>query len=131
MRVIIAGSREIDDKRLVWSAVRQAKGEGLEIDEVVAGGARGVDTIAEKGAKAKGVPVEPFHVPDWLWDVTKAAGHMRNEAMARYADALVAVWDGESTGTKDMIERALKHDLQVWVFVVTDGDVKGINPLKL
>jgi hypothetical protein len=29
--------------------------------------------------------------------------------MARYADALVAVWDGQSGGTSDMIRRAKVH----------------------
>lgn len=41
------------------------------------------------------------------------AGHMRNEAMAQYADALIAFWDGKSKGTLDMINRAKKHRLQV------------------
>jgi hypothetical protein len=38
--------------------------------------------------------------------------------MARYADALVAIWDGRSTGTADMIKKAQKSGLQVWVHTV-------------
>ena len=41
------------------------------------------------------------------WDLDgKSAGFKRNVKMAEYADALVAFWDGESKGTKHMIETA-------------------------
>jgi hypothetical protein len=35
----------------------------------------------------------------------KSAGHVRNQAMADYADILLAFWDGKSTGTKSMIKK--------------------------
>jgi hypothetical protein len=35
--------------------------------------------------------------------------------MAEYADALIAIWDGESRGTKNMIEEATKRGLRVHV----------------
>jgi hypothetical protein len=35
--------------------------------------------------------------------------------MAEYADALIAIWDGESRGTKNMIEEATKRNLSVYV----------------
>jgi hypothetical protein len=35
--------------------------------------------------------------------------------MAEYADALIAIWDGESRGTKNMIEEATKRGLRVYV----------------
>jgi uncharacterized phage-like protein YoqJ len=35
----------------------------------------------------------------------KRAGHRRNQQMADNADALIALWDGESPGTRDMIRR--------------------------
>jgi hypothetical protein len=41
------------------------------------------------------------------------AGFRRNEEMAREADGLLAFWDGESSGTKDMIDRAREHGLPV------------------
>lgn len=37
----------------------------------------------------------------------RAAGPIRNQQMAERADALVAVWDGASRGTGDMLRRAL------------------------
>ena len=43
----------------------------------------------------------------------KAAGYIRNEEMAKNADALVAFWDGESQGTRHMITIAKNHNLAV------------------
>ena len=45
----------------------------------------------------------------------KAAGYIRNREMAQNADALVAFWDGESRGTKSMIDLAKEYDLAVRV----------------
>ena len=50
------------------------------------------------------------------WDLYgKSAGFKRNVQMAKYADALVAFWDGVSSGTKHMIETAQKMGLDVRV----------------
>ena len=38
----------------------------------------------------------------------KAAGPIRNRQMAEYADYLIAFWDGESRGTRNMIETMKK-----------------------
>ena len=40
---------------------------------------------------------------------------IRNKEMAQNADALVAFWDGESRGTKSMIDLAKEYDLAVRV----------------
>lgn len=42
-------------------------------------------------------------------------GHIRNAEMADNADALIAYWDGESRGTKNMIETAKTKGLKVYV----------------
>lgn len=103
MRVIIAGSRAITDK---WSVRRAVKMCGFEITEVVCGMARGVDSTGAAWAKENGIPVKAFYAafkrPDG--GVNYNAGKERNERMAQYADALIAVWDGESKGTKHMID---------------------------
>lgn len=43
----------------------------------------------------------------------KRAGFLRNEQMAQNADALVAFWNGESRGTKNMIELAKRYGLKM------------------
>lgn len=103
MKVIIAGSRNIQNKDYVLSKLNEEL-EPEKVEEVVSGGADGVDTIGEIWAENNGVPVERFD-PEWE-KYGKSAGHIRNNEMAKYADKLVAFWDGDSRGTKSMIEKA-------------------------
>jgi hypothetical protein len=35
--------------------------------------------------------------------------------MAQYADALIAIWDGKSAGTANMIEQAKNRRLQIHI----------------
>ena len=51
----------------------------------------------------------------------KRAGVRRNEEMADMADALIAIWDGSSPGTKHMIEVARRRGLKIYVHNVTGG----------
>ena len=44
---------------------------------------------------------------------------IRNEEMAKNADALVAFWDGQSHGTKHMIEMAKKYKLDTRIIHYT------------
>lgn len=100
MRVIIAGSRTIHNYEVVREAVEES---GFEVTEVVSGRAAGVDRLGESWADEHDVPVKPFPA-DWSkWG--KGAGTKRNSDMAEYGDALVAVHDGVSTGTANMIEQ--------------------------
>ena len=55
-----------------------------------------------------------FHPADWERH-GKAAGPIRNAEMADVSDALIAFWDGQSCGTKSMIELAKRKGLQVAV----------------
>jgi hypothetical protein len=48
----------------------------------------------------------------------KAAGYLRNEKMAEAVDALIAVWDGGSKGTKHMIYTAQKRGLTIHVHTI-------------
>ena len=51
-----------------------------------------------------------------MWDIYgKKAGYMRNEEMAKVADALVVFWDGKSKGTKHMIDIGKKFKLKIRV----------------
>lgn len=113
MKVIIAGSRNITDCRLVSVAVRQA---GFLITEIISGGARGIDTFGEEYANEMSIPVKRF-IPDWA-KYGKSAGILRNVEMAEYAEALIAIWDRKSRGTKHMIETATKKGLKIFVLNV-------------
>ena len=117
MKVIIAGSRNVLSLDAVKRAVELS---GLQITEVVSGAARGVDSLGEQWAKLNQVPVKRFPA---IWrdrdgTYNPRAGFQRNQEMAQYAQALIAVWDGESPGTKDMIKRAEKRGMQVFIHLV-------------
>lgn len=79
--------------------------------ELVCGMASGVDTVAKNIAEFRDIKVHEFPA-DWEKH-GKAAGPIRNEEMASFASHCIAVWDGESTGTEDMIKRARAHNLIV------------------
>ena len=113
MKTIIAGSRTIDDFDVVAEAVRCS---GFPIREVVSGGARGVDALGELWANRASLPYVIFRA-NWDRD-GRRAGPLRNIEMAKYADALVAVWDGKSRGTKHMIDEATRRGLKVYVHEV-------------
>lgn len=110
MKTIIAGSRTVTNLAVVSHAIECS---GFDITEVVSGQARGVDTLGEIWGRSKRLPITEFPA-DWKRH-GRRAGYLRNEEMAQYADALIAVWDGESRGTKHMIDIAKKRGLNVYV----------------
>ena len=111
MKVIIAGSREGFSLEGVYKAWDQS---GLGMSEVVSGTARGVDRLGEEFATKEGIKITRFPAN---WDsFGKSAGYRRNAEMATYADALIALWDGHSRGTKHMIDLATKEGLVVFIY---------------
>jgi len=113
MKVIIAGARNISDQAIIFAAVASSP---FVITEVVSGCAKGVDIQGEFWAARAGLPCKRFPA-DWNGLGIKA-GPLRNQQMADYADALIAIWDGESPGTKDMIRRAEAKQLPVFIYRV-------------
>jgi hypothetical protein len=115
MKCIIAGGREAPQWALT-EALKQCPFTS-EITEVVSGKARGADTWGEYWAKQNKIPVKAFPAE---WDkYDKSAGYRRNGDMALYAKpngALIALWDGESRGTKHMIDLATAAGLRVFIF---------------
>lgn len=117
MKTIIAGSRTIINGGIVTKAIGDS---GFEITEVVSGHALGVDRAGEGYALLHGLKVTLF-IPDWE-RYGKSAGMIRNAEMANYADALIAIWDGKSRGTKNMIDNATKKGLKTFVYILPPVD---------
>lgn len=114
MKVIIAGSRHMPFSmfHLIDEAVKKSN---FNVTEVVYGLARGAGMFGGKWAVNNSIPVKTFPAN---WDEHgKAAGPIRNQQMAEYADALIVfIWDG-SRGSKDMLmrmERMKKPTFAVW-----------------
>lgn len=114
MKCIIAGSRTVRQYESVVRAI-VSSGWADQITEVVSGTCRGPDQFGEQWAIRNNVVVKRFPAK---WSEGRAAGLMRNRKMAEYVGeggALIAVWDGKSRGTGNMIEEARKHGLRVHV----------------
>ena len=123
LRIIIAGSREFNNYNLLKTSIKDilknTSFEGINKIKIISGTARGADQLGERFAKQFKLEVVKFPAN---WDVYgKRAGYIRNEEMAKYSvkdnnyGMLVAFWDGESRGTKHMIDLAKKHRLEVHV----------------
>ena len=117
MKVIIAGSRTITDRKIVEEAIRKS---GFDIDIVICGCAMGVDQIGKNWAEMRNITIYSFPAK---WEkYGKAAGPIRNEEMAKNADALILVWDGKSKGSANMLKQAKKYNLKIYERVVNIGE---------
>jgi len=131
MKLIIAGSRDITDYEILLKALQYAKIMTTKVDAVVSGRAKGVDSLGEIWARQNSILVIPFKA-NWS-DLTTPpvyikkgrngpynalAGFNRNQRMADYADALLAIIKDDSPGTRDMIERMQKAQKDVTVYEV-------------
>lgn len=116
MKVIIAGGRDYSPKRTHTQAVGELL-RRLGATEVVSGGADGADLVGDLIAIGFGLPVTFFpaawhnlHQPGAVIRTRNGrkydarAGLRRNQQMADYADALIALPGGR--GTADMMRRA-------------------------
>lgn len=122
-RTIIAGSRDeklkVDGEYVVIKAatyqniVDAVESAPWEVEVVVSGRAPGVDRLGEDYANRNEIEIDPY--PAQWEQYGKSAGYKRNAVMAENADALIAVWDGKSRGTANMIEEARNRGLQVHV----------------
>lgn len=126
-KLIVAGGRDFDDQDLVITVMNNLIKQGKIEDEphlqIVSGMARGADTIAYELAKENALVCHEFPA-DWA-ALGKRAGYIRNVDMANFADGLLAFWDGESKGTKHMIEAMRFKGKPVFVvrYDKTDYDV--------
>jgi len=122
----IVGSRTITDKDVFvctledvpWLPNRVRTLSPTDMDlEIVTGGADGVDTLAEEWALDQGFDVT-IHKPNWEdW----SSGHPskeRNTEIVEDADAVLALWDGQSPGTRDSIDKTVNSGKPLYVEVV-------------
>lgn len=113
MKVIIAGGRDFNNYDSLSEFCDKVLINQHDI-EIVSGTANGADKLGERYANEKGYKIARFPAN---WDEHgKAAGFIRNEEMAKYADALIAFWDGISKGTSHMINLAKQYDLKIKIY---------------
>lgn len=118
-KLIVAGSRDFKDYDHL-SRVLFAMADNEYADKevsIVSGMARGADMLAVQFARTNGIQLHEFPAdwnPNGVFD--RGAGHKRNKQMGDFADSLLAFWDGNSPGTKGMID--YMHKLNKPVHVV-------------
>ena len=140
LRIIIAGTRSFDNfyvltrniDNYLYKLVLDKVITDKEMIKFISGTAKGADQLGEQYAKACGCEIVRFY-PDWD-KYGKSAGYIRNKEMAKYASektgVLFAFWDGESKGTKHMIDLAYQYELDVHVINYTE-DSFGNDELKI
>ena len=99
MRVAIVGSRNIENEESVYKLL--CSSIPVNTTEIVSGGAMGIDTLAEIYAERNRLRLTVFK-PDYL-SFGKRAPLVRNEEIIRYAQYVLAFWDGASHGTAHTI----------------------------
>jgi hypothetical protein len=117
MRVIIAGSRGY--KGSVKGVQKIINDSGFDVSVVLCGGARGADSTGLAWATTNNIPVEYYPAN---WDkFGRSAGVLRNKIMVESADALIAIWDGKSPGTKNCIAQAKDKKISIYVHYFEGG----------
>jgi predicted Rossmann fold nucleotide-binding protein DprA/Smf involved in DNA uptake len=98
MKIAVVGSRNVtvaDIGRYI-----------SEVDEIVSGGAVGVDSCAAEYAKEKGIKLIVF-LPQYE-RYGRAAPIVRNKEIVDYADKIIVFWNGSSKGALSVIRYAEK-----------------------
>ncbi len=107
MKLMIAGSRSITEFDLAPYIP-----DG--VDTIISGGAKGIDSLAEKYADEHKIPKIIITPRYELYG--KAATIKRNYEMVDMSDCVLVVWDGRSRGTKSTIEYANKKGKPlIWI----------------
>jgi hypothetical protein len=112
---VVAGGRTFDNYDLLKEKLQMMlftnyKSEEIEI---VSGAANGADKLGERFAEEFGCHIKRFPAE---WDkYGRSAGYRRNADMAKYGNCCVCFWDGQSKGTKHMIDLAKKAKIKLKV----------------
>lgn len=116
-RIIVAGSRHFTDYSMVENVLLDYLKDNPGGIEIISGTAKGADLLGERFASTYGYPIARFPA-NWT-RYGKSAGPIRNKEMAEYAakehGVLFAFWNGESRGTKSMIDIARQHGLEIHI----------------
>lgn len=124
LRILICGTRTVFGENVIDDAVSRSRWNGL-ITRVVSGGQKrydrkqrtyyGADYWGERWAFARDIPVDRYPA-DWNKH-GKYAGPIRNQQMIdTNPDGVIAIWDGQSADTRDLISRAEVAGIEVFVY---------------
>ena len=109
MKVAIIGSRNLVN-------VEISKYIPENTAEIISGGARGINTLAEAWADKNGI--SKIIIKPEYEKFKRGAPLKRNEKIVELADVIIALWDGKSRGTKFTIDYAKKLKKEVKVYII-------------
>ena len=111
MKIAIIGSRNLSPLTILVVAIEIYETiEDVNVTEVISGGARGIDSIAEKAAKVLNKtmtiirPNNPSKKQDYI---------LRNFKIVDQADKIIAYWNGKSKGTLSTINYAKRINKEI------------------
>lgn len=104
MKTAIIGTRTFENYEQLESIINDL---GNKPTEIISGGAAGADALAERYATENGIKMTIIKA-DW-GKHGKAAGPIRNKLIVEACEQMVAMWDGQSKGTKNSIDNAKAH----------------------
>jgi hypothetical protein len=110
MRVLVCGGREYLDRSKLYETLDHLHSE-RHFTLVIAGGARGADTLAYEWSTSRGVAAAVY-VADWKGQGRKA-GPLRNQRMLDEGLPDLAIAFPGGRGTADMVSRARKAGIEV------------------
>ncbi len=114
-KLLVSGGRDFNDVDFIVDYLMRVH-KSKKITTVIAGGARGVDTIAEMWADELGIETDIFEVTDADWKkYGKRAGILRNKIMFEESKPDGVFCFPGGNGTANMYE--ISHDvsqLEVW-----------------
>lgn len=114
MRLAIVGSRSFKNLQMVRDFVNSLPSTFI----IVSGGAQGVDIVAEQTAFFNKMETKIFY-PEYIKfpeNLRWKAPLERNTQIVKFCDRLVAFWDGNSSGTADIIRKSKLVDKLVGIF---------------
>ncbi len=109
-KVVIAGCRDYNNYEEAKDYIDFCLSDIRKENDIVilSGCASGADAIGERYAQENGFKVEKYP-GDWE-KYGRSAGPRRNRQMAEISDYVICFWDSKSSGTKSMINCAIKYN---------------------
>ena len=127
MIIFVTGSREGIPKEYVWKTLESVFKDIKKFFIIIHGGAKGVDLFAHEYCIEHKID-DVFYEPNYE-KYGRGAPFVRNTEMAEKCDICVAIWDGQSKGTKHAIDECvrLKKPLKMFATVKNMKKFVGIK----
>lgn len=135
IKLAIVGSRDITDyvilKRYGIGAFRMLGFVMADVGKIISGGAKGADMLSVDLSLNWKIP-HLSYIAEWIkpnGSKNMRAGFERNQFIADDCDAAIVLWDGESRGTMDTMDK-FREARKPYIMVKVDR-VNRKNPVSI